>query len=117
MFFPSQQLRSISSQSEQQSLTRWRKLYLIYLRWESDLSTDTTTTHLIGQRLSVVSCARRTSEWILLHIAETSVTELFLHCFLRAEHGVSDDHAEALHDGKLAPPHCPVTVVDASKAE
>ena len=73
---------------------------MIYLRWESDLGTNTTTTHLVWQCLSVVSCARRTSKWILLHVTKASMAELFLHCFLRAEHRIADDHAEALCVGK-----------------
>lgn len=72
------------------------------LRWERDSCADATSALLLGQIKRVVAGARGTAKGVLLHVREASVAELLLLASLRAEHGVADDHAEALSFLELA---------------
>jgi hypothetical protein len=75
------------------------------LRWEGDGRSDSTAALLLGQARGVVTCARCTTEWVLLDVCFAAMAQLLLHAFACPEHGVSDNHTEALPSCQFPPFH------------
>lgn len=66
--------------------------------WESDGRANPSSTLLQRQVCSVIPRAGCPSEWVLRDVGGTSVAELLLLTLTLAEHGVTNQHPEALNE-------------------
>lgn len=68
----------------------------LYVRRECDCCPDSTPTRTRGQGRGISASARSAAEWVLLHVAEAAMTDLFLLSLGLPQTSITHEHAETL---------------------